>query len=135
MSQQDENDNISDDHRASSYQNYQGEKLVKRFNAYSYWYLSKAMDSHNVGRSRDGVEQALNNIQAKTLVIGIKSDFLFPVNEQQFLAKHIPNAVYSEFDSAFAHDSFLIETEILTKTIASFLGDTLSGKVVKMQTA
>ncbi|MEO6523576.1 MAG: homoserine O-acetyltransferase [Mucilaginibacter sp.] len=124
-----------DDYKASSYQNYQGEKLVKRFNAYSYWYLSKAMDSHNVGRGRDGVEQALNAIQAKTLVIGIKSDFLFPTNEQKILAEHIPNAVYSEFDSPFAHDSFLIETEILTNTIGAFLGDSLSGKVVQMQTA
>ncbi|WP_121198775.1 homoserine O-acetyltransferase family protein [Mucilaginibacter gracilis] len=124
-----------DDYKAASYQNYQGEKLVKRFNAYSYWYLSKAMDSHNVGRSRDGIEQALGTIKAKTLVIGITSDFLFPVSEQQYLARHIPNAVYSEFNSMYAHDSFLIETEILTKTIADFLDESLDGKVVKMQTA
>lgn len=124
-----------DDYKASSYQNYQGEKLVKRFNAYSYWYLSKAMDSHNVGRGRGSAELALSTIKAKTLVIGITSDFLFPTNEQKFLAQHIPGASYSEFDSPYAHDSFLIETEILTKTIASFLGEQLNGKVVKMQTA
>lgn len=133
--QLDKDNEKTDDYKASSYQNYQGEKLVKRFNAYSYWYLSKAMDSHNVGRGRGNAEKALNTIKAKTLVIGITSDFLFPVNEQQYLAQHISNAVYSEFNSPFAHDSFLIETEILTKTIASFLGDSLSGKVVKMQTA
>jgi len=88
--QMDKDDEKLDDYKASSYQNYQGEKLVKRFNAYSYWYLSKAMDSHNVGRGRGSIEQALSSITAKTLVIGIKSDFLFPVNEQQLLAQHIP---------------------------------------------
>ena len=125
-----------DDYKASSYQNYQGDKLVKRFNAYSYWYLSKAMDSHNVGRNRGSAEEALGTIKAQTLVIGITSDFLFPVNEQQFLAQHIPGATYAEFNSAFAHDSFLIETEIQTKIIASFLGERLNnGKIAKLQTA
>jgi homoserine O-acetyltransferase len=131
-----DNDNEKlDQYKSASYQNYQGEKLVKRFNAYSYWYLSKSMDSHNVGRGRDGIEKALSVVKAKTLVIGITSDILFPVSEQKYLYQHIPNAIYSEFDSVYGHDSFLIETEILTKTIESFLGDGLSGKVVKMQTA
>jgi homoserine O-acetyltransferase len=129
--QEDTDDEKLDDYKASSYQNYQGEKLVKRFNAYSYWYLSKAMDSHNVGRGRESIEAALGLIKAKTLVIGITSDILFPVAEQQYLAQHIPNALYSEYDSIYGHDSFLIETGILTKTISAFLSDS----VVKMQTA
>jgi homoserine O-acetyltransferase len=119
--QEDNDDERTDNYRASSYQSYQGDKLVKRFNAYSYWYLSKAMDAHNVGRNRGGVVAGLNLIRAKTLVIGITSDILFPVAEQRYLAHHISNAVYSEFDSVYGHDSFLIETAILTKTIASFL--------------
>src|SRR3569833_2837998 len=60
VTQQEESDKIVDDFKASSYQNYQGDKLVKRFNAYSYWYLTKTMDSHNVGRGRHGVEKALS---------------------------------------------------------------------------
>ena len=119
--QENNDDEKTDDYRASSYQSYQGDKLVKRFNAYSYWYLSKAMDSHNVGRNRGGVIAGLSLIKAKTLVIGITSDILFPVAEQKYLAHHISNAIYSEFDSVYGHDSFLIETAILTNTIGSFL--------------
>jgi homoserine O-acetyltransferase/O-succinyltransferase len=133
VSQQDDNDDIADDHRASSYQNYQGEKLVKRFNAYSYWYLSKAMDSHNVGRNRNGVEKALSKIKASTLVIGIKSDVLFPVEEQQYLFRHIPKAAFSEFDSFYGHDGFLIETQALTNIITSFFKTDVRGKIIELQ--
>jgi homoserine O-acetyltransferase/O-succinyltransferase len=110
-----------DDFKASSYQNYQGEKLVSRFNAYSYWYLTKAMDSHNVGRKRPSVKDALRQISAKTLVIGISSDVLFPVEEQKFLAEHIPSAKYIEINSFYGHDGFLIETQTLAKEIGNFL--------------
>jgi homoserine O-acetyltransferase len=134
VTQQDNNDELVDDYKASSYQSYQGEKLIKRFNAYSYWQLSKTMDSHNVGRGRESVEAALELVKAKTLVIGISSDILFPVAEQQYLAKHIPNATYVEYDSIYGHDSFLVETETLTKIIGSFLGDA-NGKIIKLHTA
>jgi homoserine O-acetyltransferase len=110
-----------DDFRASSYQQYQGEKLVKRFNAFAYWTLSKAMDSHNVGRGRGSVEKALSLIQAKTLVIGISTDVLFPINEQKLLAKYIPNAAYHEIDSVYGHDGFLIENEKITTRLSKFL--------------
>jgi len=109
------------DFKASSYQNYQGQKLVNRFNAYSYWYLTKAMDSHNVGRKRTSIIEALRQIQAKTLVIGIVNDVLFPLEEQQFLAKNIPGARLAELNSFYGHDGFLIETEILTKEIGTFI--------------
>ena len=108
-------------HAASSYQRYQGEKLVKRFNAYSYVRLSEAMDSHHVARERAySVESVLNEISVPTLVIGVTSDVLFPVNEQQTLAKFIPNATYSEIDSLYGHDGFLIETAQLTEHIKHF---------------
>ena len=110
------NDN-TDNFRASSYQNYQGEKLVNRFNAYSYWHLSKAMDSHNIGRNRDGIENVLKQINSKTLIIGISSDVLFPTEEQKFLAKNISNAKYVEIDSLYGHDGFLIETEKIANEI------------------
>lgn len=110
-----------DDFKASSYQNYQGEKLIKRFSAYSYWYLTKAMDSHNVGRGRGSVEKALAGITARTLVIGVGSDLLFPVSEQRLLANHIPDANYAEITSIYGHDGFLIETKALTSQISAFL--------------
>ena len=111
----------ADHFRASSYEQYQGEKLSKRFHAFSYWTLSKMMDSHNVGRNRGNVEQALQQIKARTLVIGISSDLLFPVAEQQFLAKHIPAALYREIDSIYGHDGFLIENEALISCLESFM--------------
>lgn len=121
VTQADNEGDKTDHFKASSYQNYQGEKLVNRFNAYSYWYLTKAMDSHNVGRNRGSVEQALRTIKARTLVVGISSDLLFPVGEQKFLAHHIQHARYREINSFYGHDGFLVETKALTQEIASFL--------------
>ena len=84
------------------------------------------MDSHNVGRGRHGVEKALSLIKAKTLVIGIKSDLLFPIERfQQYLFRHIPKAAFAELDSFYGHDGFLIETRrLLTNVITSFLRPT-----------
>lgn len=112
----------TDNFRASSYQNYQGDKLVNRFNAYAYVSLSKTMDSHNVGRHRGSVEEGLGLVKAKTLVVGISSDVLFPVSEQRYIAQHIPNATYQEIDSFYGHDGFLIETGQLTQLIEAFYG-------------
>ncbi len=110
-----------DNHAAASYQRYQGEKLVARFNAYSYVRLSEAMDSHDVARGRSSsVEQALSQINSSTLVIGVASDILFPVEEQKQLAKNIKDATYKEIDSLYGHDGFLIETEQLTQHIKTF---------------
>lgn len=118
--------------RASSYQNYQGEKLCKRFNAYSYWYLSKAMDSHNVGRGRKSVTEALATVKSNTLVIGVENDVLFPITEQQFLAKHIPDAAFHSIKSAYGHDGFLIETDTLTSVIGNFLKESTNKKIIKL---
>lgn len=103
--------------RAISYQRYQGEKLAGRFNAYSYYILSKMMDSQDVGRNRGGVVKALKSVKSKTLVIGIKSDALFPIVEQEYLAKHIPGASFQVIDSLYGHDGFLIESGLMTKAI------------------
>jgi homoserine O-acetyltransferase len=133
ISQQEESDSVTDNYRASSYQNYQGDKLVSRFNPYSYWYLSKTMDSHNVGRDRKSIEKALSLIKARTLVIGIKSDLLFPIEEQQYLFRHIPQSAFAEFDSYYGHDGFLIETEALTNIITSFFKTDLKGRIIELQ--
>lgn len=114
------NDEVLQDFLASSYQRYQGDKLVARFNAYSYASLSRSMDSHHVGRGRGGVATALGRIQARTLVIGISSDVLFPPAEQQVLARHIRGATYAEMDSAYGHDGFLIETAQITHFLERF---------------
>ncbi len=108
--------------RASSYQRYQGQKLANRFDAYTYYRLSQSIDSFDVGRGRGSVEAALGRIQARTIVIGISSDILFPTGEQRWVAERIPGAVYAEVESQFGHDGFLIEHEKLTKVIGEFLG-------------
>lgn len=107
--------------KAESYQRYQGEKLAKRFNAFSYYVLSKSMDLHDVGRDRGGIEPALRNIQAKTLVVSISSDILFPTVEQQELAALIPHAKFKSIESAFGHDGFLLEFEKLSLLLHEFL--------------
>ncbi len=115
--QSEDGHHIVDQFKASSYQQYQGEKLYKRFNAYTYWYLSKAMDSHNLGRNRDGLTNALNVIEANTKIIGIRSDILFPLSEQRFLAMHIRRSEYHEIDSHYGHDGFLLELEQLSSIL------------------
>ena len=106
--------------RAASYERYQGEKLVKRgFDAYSYYYLLWCVDSQNVGRHRGGVKAALAQIQAKSIVISITSDGLFPPCESSEWAKYIPHAQYFEIESRFGHDGFLLETEQITQIINS----------------
>ena len=101
--------------RAASYERYQGEKLVRRsFDAYSYYTLCNALDSHNVGRGRGGVAKALTLIEADATVIAIESDNLFPVEESRVWSKLIPGARYIEIPSRFGHDGFLLETERLT---------------------
>jgi homoserine O-acetyltransferase/O-succinyltransferase len=106
--------------RANTYQNYQGEKIKRRFNAFSYWTLSKMFDSHDVGRNRGGVSEALKLVKAKTLVIGISSDILFPPIEQSKIAEGITDAKFLEIDSTYGHDGFLIEFESMAKAIAAW---------------
>jgi homoserine O-acetyltransferase len=107
--------------KSESYQQYQGEKLAKRFNAFSYYFLSKSMDSHNVARNRGDVKTALKKIRAKTLVIGITTDILFPFREQQFLADYIPGAVFKAIHSPYGHDGFLLEYEKIEQLIYDFI--------------
>jgi homoserine O-acetyltransferase/O-succinyltransferase len=114
--------NKTDDFRASSYIHHQGQKLVNRFNAFSYYNLTKAMDSHNIARGRsESVEKALQQVQQKTLLIGISSDILCPSTEMQNMATHMPNATYIEIDSLYGHDGFLIETEKIAESVVKWL--------------
>lgn len=114
----------TDGFRASSYIEYQGEKLVKRFNAQSYWVLSKAMDSHNIARGRqEDAGTLLATLPQPTLLMGITSDILCPSEEQLFLAKHLPNGRYHEIDSSYGHDGFLIEHEKIGAILTTFLQD------------
>jgi len=105
---------------AASYLRYQGSKLTKRFNAFSYWTLTKAMDSHDLGRGRGGVEMALKSIQAKVFAVGVNSDLLFLAEEARFLSQAVPSGSYGEIVSTAGHDAFLIEFTQLTSLIEEF---------------
>lgn len=115
-----------ENYKSESYQKYQGEKLARRFNAFSYYFLSKSMDAHNVGRSRESIENALQQIKSKTLAIGIYTDILFPITEQQFIAANIPYAEFKAINSLYGHDGFLLEFENIQGIISDFL-DSSSG--------
>lgn len=119
--QSETNDDIIEGFRSESYQRYQGTKLSSRFNAFSYYVLTKSMDSHNLGRGRGGVVKALNRIVAKTLALSMEGDILFPPYEQEFLASHINGAHVKLILSDYGHDGFLLEFEQLTKAIKNFL--------------
>ncbi|MEI9933422.1 MAG: homoserine O-acetyltransferase [Ferruginibacter sp.] len=113
-----------DNFKASSYIKYQGEKLTQRFNAYSYWSLTKTMDSHNIARGRGGkTEPVLKTIQQKTLLIGISSDILCPLIEQHFLANNLPNATLIEIDSSYGHDGFMVESKLISQHLGEWLGN------------
>ena len=120
--QEDENpDEASFERRVLSYQRYQGEKLRRRFNAYSYYRLSQAVDSHNLGRGHGKVEDVLQQIKAKSLVVAITSDILFPPSDHTILVENIPNVEYHLIDSDFGHDGFLVEHKQLNEIILNFL--------------
>lgn len=120
---QQEHDDLErvDGFRASSYQRYQGEKLAGRYNAYSYYLITKSFDSHDVGRGRGGVKTALASVTSRTLVIGITTDIIFPLEEQEFLCVGIPGAKLEILTSEFGHDGFLVEYDKLNAILKPFI--------------
>ena len=120
--QQDENPaEASFTRRAHSYQQYQGEKLRRRFNAMSYYRLSEAVDSHNIARGRGSIAEALEKIEARALVVAISSDILFPPEAHTPMREHIRDVEYHLIESEFGHDGFLVEHEKLNTIIQNFI--------------
>lgn len=114
---------LDPDHRACTYQRYQGKKLVDRFDAYSYMAILQSFDTHHVGRGRGGMQQALGRINCPTLVIGLTTDIIFTPAEMRSLASMIPGARYAEIDSPFGHDGFLVEADQLNDLLKPFIDD------------
>lgn len=111
------------DFKAVTYQQYQGEKLVRRYNAYSYVTMSLLFDSHNVGRNRPSIVEALHQIKAKAIIIALDTDLLFPPEEQAFVAEHIPEASFFTIETLYGHDGFLLEAEKISKLCREALSD------------
>jgi homoserine O-acetyltransferase len=108
-----------------SYLDFHGNKFTRRFDANSYITLVEAMNSHDVGRGRESVAKALSSITAKSLVVGIDSDRLFPIQDQALIAEHIGGELIGGglrvIESDYGHDGFLIEHEIVGPMIAELL--------------
>lgn len=111
----------SDSFAVESYLFYQGQKLVKRFDALSYVRLTQAMDSHDLCRNRGTLRTVLQNIPIPALLVGINSDILYPPSEQKEIAGFLPRGYYKEIKSIHGHDAFLIEFDQMIKLIRPFL--------------
>lgn len=107
------------------YLEYHGRKLVNRFDANSYIRLNRAMDFHDLGRGRGGVEEALARIQAPLLCVSVRSDSLYPPVQQHDLHTGLLAAggrsTFVDLDSPHGHDGFLIEFVQLGPVIRKFL--------------
>jgi homoserine O-acetyltransferase len=122
LKQSDPDFSKTDNFKASAYILHQGNKLSERFNAQSYWLLTKSMDSHNISRGRyTTLEKALQKIKQQVLIIGIDSDILCPIEEQKFLAKHIPHSTLHIISSDYGHDGFLVEAETISRHLFEWM--------------
>ena len=105
-----------------SYLEYQGAKLVRRFDAGSYVALTETLSNHDVGRGRGGVAKALQSCPVPVVVGGITSDRLYPLRLQQELADLLPGcAGLNVVESIYGHDGFLIETDAVGQLIRETL--------------
>lgn len=106
-----------------SYLQHHGRKLAHRFDANSYIVLSDAMNSHDIGRDRGRVSDALDRVTARSVVVGIDSDRLYPLAQQEEIAEHLPTCNYLDIvESQHGHDGFLIEFKALDPIVRRLLG-------------
>ena len=107
------------------YLDYHGDKLVRRFDTNSYLAIGKAMDLHDVGRGRGGLEAAMRRIRVPTMTVGIWSDMLYPAYQQEQIRDLIrANGVrcdHLDIDSPHGHDAFLINLDQMAGPIERFL--------------
>lgn len=112
------------DFEVEGYLRYRGDNFVKRFDANSYLYISKAMDNFDTSEGRS-LQEALEGVKVKVLVIAFKSDWLYPAYQSKEIVKACKlsgvEATYCEINSTYGHDAFLLETEEETHLISHFL--------------
>ncbi len=111
--------------QVENYLHYQGEKLLRRFDPFTYLTLTRAMDWHDVSRGYGSLDAALQRIRARVDVIGIDTDRLFPAAEMRQTVERLHQlgraARYHEIQSPHGHDAFLIEFDQLNALLTSIL--------------
>jgi homoserine O-acetyltransferase len=103
------------------YLRYQGKKLVDRFDANTYLYITRAMDSHDVAAGRGALVDVLGSLHQPALCVGISSDVLYPAHEQRAIAASLPSSHYRELDAPHGHDAFLMSYDLLGPIVRQFL--------------
>jgi homoserine O-acetyltransferase len=113
------------DFEVESYLRYKGDSFVKRFDANSYLYITKAMDYYDLAREAGSLQAALSGVRAKFLVVSFSSDWLFPPYQAREIVRALRQnrveAVYTEIASDYGHDAFLLEAGQLGRLISGFL--------------
>lgn len=106
-----------------SYLKYQGEKFVRRFDANSYLYITKALDYFDIADSASSLADALKQVQARFLIVSFSSDWLYTEAQARELSEALPGglAEHHHVQASFGHDSFLVEVETMTGLISRFL--------------
>ncbi|MDO5031211.1 homoserine O-acetyltransferase [Corynebacterium sp.] len=106
----------------NSYLDYQGTKLVERFDAGSYVTLTEALNRHDIGRSRGGLNRALGNSTVPTMVVGVDTDILYPYHQQEHLSRNLGNLMgIAKIFSPVGHDAFLTESRQMDRILRQFL--------------
>lgn len=105
-----------------SYLDYQGLKLSERFDAGSYVALTEALNRHDIGRDRGGLNKALAACRVPTLVAGVDTDILYPYHQQEHISRNLGNLLgMAKISSPVGHDAFLTETRQVDRIIRQFL--------------
>jgi homoserine O-acetyltransferase len=106
-----------------SYLAHQGEKFLSRFDVNSYMALMHMMDTHDVGRGRGGIANALATLTQPALVVGVESDVLYPLSEQREIAEQLPNAQFVSLASPHGHDGFLLGQDEISDLTMRFIAE------------
>lgn len=118
------------DFEVEGYLRYRGDNFVKRFDANSYLYITKAMDYFDL--SGDGLIPKGKEPDTRFLVIAFKSDWLYPAYQSQEIARQLKirgmDATYCEISSTYGHDAFLLEADEETRLVKHFLDKTFQGQ-------
>jgi len=113
------------DFQVESYLRYKGDHFVDRFDANSYLYITKAMDYYDLAQAYGALEQAFAGVETRFLVISFSSDWLFPSYQSKEIVSALRKSngyvIYTEIQTDYGHDAFLLESEQLGKLITNFL--------------